>query len=654
MNYTIAIPSYGRPNNVKTLKLFPMATVFVPKSQYRDYKDNYPDADIVVADIEDENIGKKRNFLLDYYPEGTHLLMLNDDISGFVRKNGDSERRISPEEFILFAEEVFKNCEMSGVHLWGVYPVANGMFMSEKINRRGFIIGTVQGVIVTKLRYPEWGAKEDYDFTMQHIQKDGLVFRHEDIAVKASYKEKSGGCANTLKHEYYQELTEKLLQKYPNDIKINRARKSALPEVSITPIQYYGSPRWTGEITDCSMPMTFDTYNLCNYRCLYCFSYFQRSHSSRDYVDHRTKYVNVDKIKRIFRLEEKSQFEQYIKDRKVMQWGGLSEPFDLIDKKLGVTLELIRFFREINYPLSFSTKSNWMVHDERYREVIRGMKNWHFKISIITNNEAKAHKIEPAVPTPDERIDTIKQLKELGIEHITLRLRPYIIGATDDGLEELIRKASEAGADSVSTEFFCMEARADAKTKQRYKLISQQIGFDLWDFYMRHSYQQGYKRLNYEIKTPYIENLQKLCDKYKLRLYVSDAHHKAKSCNGSCCGLPPSMNYSRGQFTEAIIKCKENGQVTWEEIAKDMEFLKHIPWANACGFNTNSAEMRAARMHQSMYDFLHEAWNSPNNGNSPYKYFDKVMYPIKLDDKGDIVYKWNPERKQLQSEFRNK
>ena len=38
----------------------------------------------------------------------------------------------------------------------------------------------------------------------------------------------------------------------------------------------YGSPRWTNEIADCSMPMTFDTYSNCSFGCLYCFSQFQR------------------------------------------------------------------------------------------------------------------------------------------------------------------------------------------------------------------------------------------------------------------------------------------------------------------------------------------------------------------------------------------
>lgn len=39
----------------------------------------------------------------------------------------------------------------------------------------------------------------------------------------------------------------------------------------------YGSPRWTGEIADCSLPVTFDTYSNCSFGCVYCFSQYQRA-----------------------------------------------------------------------------------------------------------------------------------------------------------------------------------------------------------------------------------------------------------------------------------------------------------------------------------------------------------------------------------------
>ena len=146
-------------------------------------------------------------------------------------------------------------------------------------------------------------------------------------------------------------------------------------------MKYYNSPRWSGEYLDCSMPMTFDTYNKCSYNCLYCFSFFQKSHSlgvggtskGKHNYQKMTElaFVNVGKIRQILSLDTKAdesskQFFPYIKSRKVMQWGGLADQFDEYERKEGKTLELLKIFKEYNYPICFSTKATWWLYDERY------------------------------------------------------------------------------------------------------------------------------------------------------------------------------------------------------------------------------------------------------------------------------------------------
>ena len=102
----------------------------------------------------------------------------------------------------------------------------------------------------------------------------------------------------------------------------------------------YGSPRWTMEIPDCSMPMTMDTYSRCAYNCLYCFSYFQKSHTLTGYLDGQCRCVNPEKVINLFECAMRNdisgvskselQFFPYIQSRKIMQWGGLADEFDAI------------------------------------------------------------------------------------------------------------------------------------------------------------------------------------------------------------------------------------------------------------------------------------------------------------------------------------
>lgn len=89
---------------------------------------------------------------------------------------------------------------------------------------------------------------------------------------------------------------------------------------------YYQSPRWTNEIADCSMPMTFDTYSNCSFGCLYCFSQFRRAigNGKEHYLQKSVENVNPKKVMQMFTDPDQyaGQFATYIKQRRVMQWGG--------------------------------------------------------------------------------------------------------------------------------------------------------------------------------------------------------------------------------------------------------------------------------------------------------------------------------------------
>lgn len=410
---------------------------------------------------------------------------------------------------------------------------------------------------------------------------------------------------------------------------------------------YYDSPRWSNEIADCSMPMTFDTYSNCSFGCLYCFSQFQRALGGckEKYLAKEVKSVNPEKIKRMFRDPDKyaGQFATYIKQRRVMQWGGLSDQFDGYERKYGITLDLLKFFKDIDYPLCFSTKSTWWTKDERYMELVRGQKNWNFKFSIITLDEQKAHIIEKGVPTPTERLEAIRRIAEADAGGATLRLRPFIIGVSTPSYLDLIREASSRGATALSTEFFCMEQRSKV-LKEKAPIFNKECGFDLFDFYKKYSYSQGYLRLNRKVKRPFIENMKNLCDELGMRFYVSDAHFKELCANGSCCGLPADWNYSRGQFCEALQLCKKNGSVRYSEIQKDIDELHNYEWGRAQGYNANSSDKRAHFYGMTMAKYMRWLWNNPQSGQSPYTMFEGVMKPEGKDENGDIIYVYDKKR----------
>lgn len=392
------------------------------------------------------------------------------------------------------------------------------------------------------------------------------------------------------------------------------------------------------------MPMTFDTYSNCAFKCLYCFSQFQRGLGAcgKRYRAGSVSAVNPERVMKLFRDPSGSAFEPLIRDRVPLQWGGLSDPFDEVEREHRIGLRLLRFFREIQYPICFSTKGTWWTEDAEYVETFRGAAHFNVKVSIITLDPGAAKVIEVGVPSPLERLLAIQRIVSWGGVTATLRLRPFIIGISSPRHTELIDRAADAGATALSTEFLCVERRAPWFREKLRTMSRFTGGLDLWEFYKRHSPQSGYLRLNRNIKRRYVDEMQVACDRRGLRFYVSDAHFKERCANGSCCGLPPSWNYLRGQFTEAIQIAKQTGRVTWSDMEKHLGYARQS-LIRLNGGTTGKMEVDALWHGKSTFDYIRSVWNSPMVGKSPMKMYEGILMPEGLDANGNVVYRYNKE-----------
>jgi DNA repair photolyase len=406
---------------------------------------------------------------------------------------------------------------------------------------------------------------------------------------------------------------------------------------------YYASPRWSGEFLDCSVPMTFDQYSMCGYRCVYCFSIYQKGIgvAKKNYLERNIRSVDVKKVKGIFK-GQKGQFGPFVKEKMVVQWGGLADPFCPLEKERGVGLELMRFFAEIDYPLTFSTKGTWWTKDKRYTEIVKGRKNWNCKFSLVTMDKGTAEILECGAPSPRERIGAIERYVKLGAGGATLRFRPFIIGVSERTARGLIRAAAGSGADAISMEFFCMEGRSDIMKKNLAR-IAPEIGVDIGHMYSRYSRTTGYMRLNRSIKKRYVDLVKEEAERAGMRLYISDAHFKELCPNGSCCGLPASWNYSRGQYTQALLIARKKGEVRWSDIEGGLAWAKAIKYGSAEGYNTGTTESRARFSRMTMYDYAWYYWNNVNSYKGPYRYFEGVLKPKGYDEQGNVIYVYDGE-----------
>jgi len=191
MSFVVAVPSYKRArlfltktyNVLEKASLLDKTTVFVVPEEEAEYRSLCAGVGIVVGK---RGLVQQRQVIYDHYPEGTHILMLDDDIEGFI-----DIRNEKPTDILPIVLRGFKECEEAGARLWSIYPVANPFFMNPTVSRDlKFCCGWFFGLIkkgVSELPITVGDHKEDYHRTCAYWKADKVVIRINSIAAKQKF-----------------------------------------------------------------------------------------------------------------------------------------------------------------------------------------------------------------------------------------------------------------------------------------------------------------------------------------------------------------------------------------------------------------------------------------------------------------------------------
>ena len=164
----------------------------------------------------------------------------------------------------------------------------------------------------------------------------------------------------------------------------------------------------------CNYPTRLDTYGRgCSHNCKYCYA--------KSLLDFRKMWnpddpavADINKIRR--------KISKLPKDTPAIRLGGMTDCFQPIEKKYGVTYETIKALNENNLPYLIVTKSA-LVADDKYIGVL-DKDLAHIQITVTTTDDDFSRTYENA-SVPSERISAIEKLQELGFD-VQLRLSPYI------------------------------------------------------------------------------------------------------------------------------------------------------------------------------------------------------------------------------------
>lgn len=195
----VCAPSYRRADNVDTLKYLPSTKIYVAESEAPAYRQhNSPGNIVAVPDSFQGNLCRIRNKILDDN-KGKIVCIIDDDLRMIYFFENRERKKISTEdEFQNFLLKYSILADDLGVKLWGINVNPDKQCYREytPFSMVSYIGGPFMVHMDTDLRFDEkLPLKEDYDFTLQTLNKYRKVLRVNKYSYEAKQTEQAGGCA---------------------------------------------------------------------------------------------------------------------------------------------------------------------------------------------------------------------------------------------------------------------------------------------------------------------------------------------------------------------------------------------------------------------------------------------------------------------------
>ena len=270
MKYTIAIPSYKRPDTLKnkTMNLLSKHNIepnkiiiFVANQQQENEYQNTLEPNTYNKLVKGKKgIKNIRNFMSKYFDEGEPVFYMDDDISEMYQNynniNKHKNRNIinninsnydRSNNYLLplqnlnnFIENGFLEAKKKKCDNWGVYPIENPYFMKPTSNNKNdflstklnYIMGGLTGVFNNKkAEVRTLDDKEDYERTIKYYLKDNGVLRFNNVCARTNCYNEPGGMQIDRTYNRILESAKYLCKKYPYLCTLNLTKKSGYPEV---------------------------------------------------------------------------------------------------------------------------------------------------------------------------------------------------------------------------------------------------------------------------------------------------------------------------------------------------------------------------------------------------------------------------------------
>ena len=167
----------------------------------------------------------------------------------------------------------------------------------------------------------------------------------------------------------------------------------------------------------CHYSFELDTYGRgCVHDCGYC--YAKDSLTIRGYWNKPIPFpVDLSEIRRVFyqvfETDKPSRWREILEKRVPLRIGSMSDSFMWMEKRIGVTRELLKILKFYNYPNVIFTRSDLIATDEYISLLDPSLTTVQFSIS--SDNEDLTAAVEPGAPGVERRLKALRKLADAGI-----------------------------------------------------------------------------------------------------------------------------------------------------------------------------------------------------------------------------------------------
>jgi len=196
---------------------------------------------------------------------------------------------------------------------------------------------------------------------------------------------------------------------------------------------------------DISFDQSINPYRGCEHGCIYCFA--RPSHAYLGLspgADFESRIlVKPDAAQLLARELSAPGYRP-----RVIAMGTNTDPYQPLEKALGLTRAILEVLRDFRHPVAIVTKSPLILRDLDILSEMAAMGLAKAALSVTTLDRHLARTMEPRAGTPRRRLEAIAALHEAGVP-VGVMFAPAIPALNDHEMEAVLAAAAKAGARSA-------------------------------------------------------------------------------------------------------------------------------------------------------------------------------------------------------------